>query len=520
LSHPTASHRHPWLPDLSQLVFVLVLLKCLLDFFISFDALWHVKLGEWIWQSRSVPTSDLGLAISETPLAWSDHEWLAQIVLYWIWRVGGFLGLRLVLALIPAFIFQVAYRRLRAAGTPPLASFALIFIAAAATTHHWLARPHLLSYLCLLGSVLLWEQVMRGRRLAWVGLLVTHLLWVNLHASFLLQFAFGAVFALDALLPRRDHRPDLRTGGICLGLTGALFLVSLVNPYGLAMFSRPVTIVTEVRTLVQEWRPLGPGQLSFYPFVGYAALLAWGLWRNRRRLSLAEPLLFAGLLALAASATRHVPVLVFATLPMCLRHLPVLFPDRETPTRSGPAALTAPVDRALDRWEQRRSGGALTWTIWGLLLLASVAGTHGPLEGRVWDGVNHGRFPIEATRFLERERVEGRVFTDYGWASYLIFRLGPSCQVFIDGRAEMYGPERFREYMAILRGAPGWQDILRRHAVNVVLAPTGSRLAAGLLAEADWALVHSDAQASLFLRRSIFPDLVRRYGGTRPAPAD
>src|SRR5258707_14588178 len=67
------------------------------------DFWWHLKTGEYMAQSHSLPVPDpFAWTTAKVPLAYPaevqtrrfnlTHEWLAQLMLYLVWRVGGFAG--------------------------------------------------------------------------------------------------------------------------------------------------------------------------------------------------------------------------------------------------------------------------------------------------------------------------------------------------------------------------------------------------------------------------------------------
>src|SRR6476646_2169160 len=79
---------------------------------------------------------------------------------------------------------------------------------------HWLARPHVLGWLLLLGVV--WWCERRGP--LWV-LAVLMVVWANVHASFFLGAVVVAAYAAGG------KRRALRALGVAL-------LAPLLNPYG------------------------------------------------------------------------------------------------------------------------------------------------------------------------------------------------------------------------------------------------------------------------------------------------
>src|SRR5205809_6402424 len=62
------------------------------------DTFWHLRAGADIWRTGQVPRVD---SYSHTfPGApWPDHEWLAQVLMFGLHRLGGMPALKLAAAL-------------------------------------------------------------------------------------------------------------------------------------------------------------------------------------------------------------------------------------------------------------------------------------------------------------------------------------------------------------------------------------------------------------------------------------
>jgi hypothetical protein len=110
-------------------------------------------------------------------------------------------------------------------------------------------------------------------------------------------------------------------------------------------------------------------------------------------------------------------------------------------------------------------------------------------------------YPVTAVEFLMKENVPGNTFTHDGFGDYLIYAAWPQHRVFIDGRTDMYGADRLREYLNLAHALPGWKDIIDKYAFNSILFDTHSALASVLAEDRNWHLIYSDPLASIFLRK-------------------
>jgi hypothetical protein len=109
-------------------------------------------------------------------------------------------------------------------------------------------------------------------------------------------------------------------------------------------------------------------------------------------------------------------------------------------------------------------------------------------------------YPVSAVEFLKKENISGNIFTHDGFGDYLIYAAWPQYSVFIDGRTDMYGADRMKEYLTLAHAMPGWKKIVDKYAFSSILFDTRSPLASALAEDGDWRLIHSDSLASIFLR--------------------
>ena len=73
----------------------------------------------------------------------------------------------------------------------------------------------------------------------------------------------------------------------------------------------------------------------------------------------------------------------------------------------------------------------------------------------------------------------------------------------IDDRHDLYGSARFREYLILMQGEPGWKEVLEKWRIQAVVLPTGSTLA-NLLKQIpqQWQTVYQDNAAVIMKRQS------------------
>jgi hypothetical protein len=93
------------------------------------------------------------------------------------------------------------------------------------------------------------------------------------------------------------------------------------------------------------------------------------------------------------------------------------------------------------------------------------------------------------------------LLNDLSWGGFLIWRL-PQLPVAIDGRTNVHGDDRIREFANLWTGKPGWDSDPELERSNLVITPKVSAIAALLRTDSRFAVAYEDSQAVVFTRRS------------------
>ena len=112
--------------------------------------------------------------------------------------------------------------------------------------------------------------------------------------------------------------------------------------------------------------------------------------------------------------------------------------------------------------------------------------------------------PVAAVEYLRAHPIDGRMFNEMGYGSYLDWALYPAAQVFVDPRVELYPLAIWQDYLAI-RDARDYNALLidkydvRRVLLDRQLQP---RLAAALAADtARWEREYADTRTEIYRRK-------------------
>lgn len=462
----------------------------------------HLTIGSYILDQGSIPRQDL---FSHTMLGQplTPHEWLSQAVFALAHRLMGLDGVILLCGVVIATSFWLVYRRARAESREVLAAALVTVLAMAASSLHWLSRPHLFTFLLLAAWMATLENMRRGRLGQWWRLPVLMLLWANLHGAFIAGFVTWALYGLglgwDAYW-RRFPRGEELHGHFWryFGLGGvASLLVTLLNPDGLGLWATSFGYVGN-RYLVghtAEYLPPDFHNPSTWPFLLVVGLLVLLLGLQNRRMGAAQVLPAAAWLVMALYSVRNVPLFVIVSAPLLARAM-VEWMEAHRPLR-----------RALDRFYHSdvrlfRTEMRLHGFLWPVIA-ALLAGTS-LLGGRVMDLQGQGNtfdprvFPVAAVDWLEQNPLEGNMFNHFPWGGYLLYRSWPEQRVFIDGQTDFYGEALTRQYEQVITLSPGWQAVLDQYRVDWAILPVDGSLAAALGSSPAWQEAYRDDTAVIY----------------------
>ena len=238
---PSFQSYGPLLPSLSDLAFlmpILVLFWCTTGvgwLLTDSDTGWHIRAGEWILQNGRVPTADI-FSFTRAGEPWFAWEWLSDVFMATVHHSGGLAGLVLVSLLLLGATSVCVYKSTVSESGQRLVAIVLTSLAMAASTIHWLARPHLVTPLLAAAFCLVLNRVERDKRpRLLLALPPLTILWVNLHGGFfvgiVLATTYGIGVAAEELV--QGSRENAWFRGRKYFLTAvACVVASLLNPYG------------------------------------------------------------------------------------------------------------------------------------------------------------------------------------------------------------------------------------------------------------------------------------------------
>ena len=440
----------------------------------------HITIGKFIIQTRSIPTRDI-FSHTMTGERLVPHEWLAQVALGGAHTLMGLNGDVLLISLLIATTFILTYREMIRRNVSRIPALGIVTLAASASSLHWLARPHIFTFL----FVALWTYQLENKSSkVWLFPLIM-LIWANTHGAFIAGFviwgAHMAGWAWDFL----QKQSTLESAGrlVLIGVTS--FAITFINPSGWRLWNTSVGYFGSQFLLDQTIEYQSPNfhNWSTWPFLAMLGLSIVGLG-FKGRLRTHETILLAGWTILGLYSARNIPLFAIITAP----YLGQLI-------QSGieKLAVLNKVDQIIVGVEKNLRG--VFYPLLAITLLASVA-LHQPQSNDI-NQFNPKRFPVKAIDWMEANPQSGRMFNNFIWGGYILYRMWPQQLVFIDGQTDFYGEALAREYVQVMSLQDDWEEILEKYEVSWVIVQSDKPLVSALHEQLHWKLVYQDDTAAI-----------------------
>ena len=465
------------------------------------DTGWHIRTGDWIIQHGQVPYRDI-FSFTKVGQPWFAWEWGWDVLASLIHTRLGLPGIVLVNTILLGFISSLLFGVVKRRTTNHLLALATSSAAIIGTSFHWLARPHLLSWLFVLVFLDVIDRYeYQARDLLWCLPLLT-LLWVNLHGSFFIGISFLFIYAFaggaQKLILNTGHdlqksRKYLIHGLLCL-------MVSFVNPYGWHLHQHLIAYLSDFNQLnnISEFKSpdFHCSIARFYElFIIIGSCVAVWSIRQGKWPQAALLLLWAHL---SLCVVRNLPIYLFLAAPALASVLDSL--------------LYRTDDRAFAEWFRRIVNRAKTFgndmvpfervnrfhliSFAGIVIVALTVGIDNQDKIHSTD-FDRRDFPVAAATVLANH-TNTRIFTHDQWGDYLIYKYSPGIRVFVDGRSDLYGAEFSQRWVKALRAEYGWRSELSRFGIDTVLLRVKDPLTSVLKQTHEWTPVFDDGVAIIF----------------------
>jgi hypothetical protein len=473
------------------------------------DTGYHIRAGEIIVDTLSVPKYDMFSFLSP-PLPWTAHEWLSEVIMALVHRASGLTGIVIFFAFLISSVYYLMFKILQTHNGNIFATVFIVLLVVASSQLHWLARPHVFSlfFMVIWYYLLDLYQYEDKNYLYWLPPLM--LFWVNLHAGFMVGFILLGVYLFGNLVriifSVSDSGEVWKQKATILGLiTSSCVIISLINPNGYHILTYPLNLTSSKFLMdnVQEFQ--SPNFHEFMPYTCLLFLTLAVIAFSGKALNTIEICLVLGFTYMSLYSVRYIPLFGIVVAPILLKQINAILENKTG------RFMDFLRKRANNIAQVDRSAKGLLWSIIALSVVVLFV-----VKGRVEYGFDKEKKAVNAAEFLKKEHLSGNMFNNEEFGDYIIYSAYPQYKVFFDGRNDMYGPGRLKEYSDVIFLKPGWEKILEKYEIKWIIFNTDSTFSTFLLANNGWRLIYSDKVANIFVKN--IPEnkyLIDKYGGPR-----
>jgi len=447
------------------------------------DFWWHLRTGQFIFDS-GIPRHD-PFSWTAAGKPWVMHEWLSEAIIYAVQSAFGYIGNMVLFISVALASITISYALARRFGAGTKLLVALLLPVTLTFTLFITPRPQDFTWLFFSVYLYVLARHYEGDRVALWPLPVLMAFWVNMHLGFyfglMLVGCWIAALAFDAVRGRTvPLRAPMLAAGACL-------LATFANPTGPAILLYPFRYVFDSQAtnrMVSEWqRPDITWTLHWSIFLTAALLGLMLLTRTRPRPFLT--LVSIAVVVLSMQAVRNAPFAALVLLPVAGSALARRWPSASSARDSD---VRVPLGAAA-------------------AMVASIALIVGPVSLSIaGTGVSFGApsqrgYPSAGAEYVRDHFAGRRMFNDYNSGGYLIYKLYPDVPVFVDGRTDFYGNAFLEDYFHIDHADPGWEALLDKYGVEVILIDKELPLAKALASDAGWQQQFAGETEVVYARR-------------------
>lgn len=452
------------------------------------DLGWHLRYGQHLFETHRVyRANEIGFFLPD--YQWAHSYSLYQLLTFFLFKTSGFWGLMILGSGVLTASYLLILQSQREKFLWFLIGLPFVFLLSQPITSLGF-RSQLFS---ILGVSLLFFLFLNLKKFNFwhcLILLVSFILWANLHGGFILGFLLLIFAAIDQLWQRRFREVFWILSTVILGI----FAVGFTNPFGFRLFAEVYRHAWyPLNQLIAEWVPPDP----IYTLLIFLVVIAVGvqllsLIAQQEQLSQNEKIIFLTLAwllftLLALQARRNLPFFALGSLLLLVKTLPA----KEIPKKVATLSNFIPLFILF------------ALTIWRLTTLPDLSDKASSICK-----ISRYPLPCQAVSYLKSQpNLCRNIFNTYEWGGYLAWHL-PQIKTFVDGRMPAWETKEQKSpytiYLKIIQAQPGFEERLNSYGADCLLISQGTFLDLALrkATVSNYQLLFSDKTASLYRRNS------------------
>lgn len=472
------------------------------------DMWWHLRSGQEMIQQHQILLKDF-FSYTKFGTIWINAFWLSDILLFLIFKAGGYFLLTLFSSIILTATLSLIYAYAKG---PWLLKTFLILAASFSVASFGGIRPQLFSFFLLSILIIALNQTTRNHEYKPWPYLIIFILWANLHGGFIwgllyfLAFLCGKFFNFLV-----DHDNSLSLSEV--RKLSELFVLStistLINPSGIYLWKLPFYTISVSMFNIGEWASPDFHQINLQPMLFFIFFYLISLTVVRKSVDFSNIFIFIGFSYMAFDAQRSIPLFLIVGFPILsdafteffnnlFSEIPKInhfFPNINSDSQN---QLNFEDGKNLDpKITERHIKGSgafrtlINLTLVSVLAIFAIIRTYSLSSPTLI----YKDYPLGAVNWIQLNKPAGPIFNSYNWGGFLIWNLR-EYPVFIDGRADIYGNEFLLNWLNAANGTNAGIKLLNQWNVKLVLLEPNWPIVQKLQLQ-GWRVIFKDSKSIL-----------------------
>ena len=446
------------------------------------DTFWSIKIGEKLVKDGTWEIDPFSM---HDGLKYVAHHFFTDVVIYFVYVLGGFTGLyilEILMALGLAWILYLLNKEL--CGSKKL-SYSMLCMQMVLLTLFISVRAQMISYMLFALELLLLEKSRKQDKLKYyIGLGIIPLLLTNFHMGVApFYFILLGVYGLDALnikflWLKTNTKPDSKRFKklILLGIIGILLL--FVNPYGIdgVVYCFKTLGNDFINTYIDEFQPFSMRDSITMLHVLYIIFVLFVFMVSKAKVDLKDMLLIFGTLFMHFTAYRYTSLFIICSAVIVKYILSII--------------------KTMELEKVDKIAFVVTSIMIMIVLGVDILST------RNLDYLEDAVAPVKAVEVLKENIDEDTIlYNEYIWGGYLILN---DVKVFIDSRADLYTEEYndgvtvAKDFAKIQMLQEGYKEAMEKYNFNMYLVHSNSLTSRMLDDKEEFKCIYTDDAASIY----------------------
>ena len=444
----------------------------LICYLIENDYFWHIKAGEYMVQNHILKHDVFSWSVSGK--YWMSHEWLFEIILYGLKRIfhGYHVYVYCLVCLLSIYLFLYLSKAKEILKNIPY-SLAFLFFLSLSLVTYIQARPHMLDFLFFLITVYALYDLYENKESKKIYLLpLISILWSNIHGGssnlpYLMCFLFwlGGQFSFQ-FKKIESNRLDKKKSRKYIIVMLLCMLAVCVNIHGIKMFFYPYENMLDKTMLynITEWQNTSLSVSYHYLYYEILLYFVFTMLLSEKKIRFLDLLVFGFMMYLGLKSIRF-----WAFTPLACTYF-IFYYVKE---------------RKLDR-------GTIPILLTISILLFGVSIFHFATKEKLSYQINLKK---ELITILKEEKPKA-LFNMYDYGGELVYHDIP---VFIDGRADLYSPYNYKDYLALSKLERDPKRLIEKYDFDYFLVDSTYPINIYLKYQKEYEVIYQDLSKNILL---------------------